>query len=547
MTTKHTINAATSAAMRDYTDILASRIPFFEEYENATLCHHSDYQQKHKERTVPFSRVPNTAIDGFPICITRDKKRELQVTFTDNTHALVVGATRSGKTTGFVLPFLNIMALKKNKPSIVVSDPKGELYRGTGKRFEENGYRVVKLDFQDYTHSECWNPLTKIYRLYQTYLAVDDEVEAVEIDGGYFHKFRGVVYRNEAELQQALNEIKDNLLAEVDNMIVSVAERDCPVLKDNDPYWDDMSAIFEQGFLWAMLEDSRPDSPNPRITEDTYSYDTLLRVFDSFVNDRESGMRDYGYFSSRDPATSKAYQLVYTSIINLSANVTRGCIVSNFMNKMKKFRDTSVRRITCTNTLDFADLDSDQPYAIFVSYKDEDSLHYDTISLFLSDLYTGLIATAREKGGSLSRPFYFLLDEFGNFPRFASFENVISACGSRNIWFMLIVQSYAQLDRVYGKDTSEIILDNLNMHIFFGSCNHETKQAFSNECGSHVIFSPLSAINGTTETIERYEKEIVPLVPVSRLNQLEAGECIVTQMRGDVLWSRLESSYLCPE
>ena len=403
------------------------------------------------------------------------------------------------------------------------------------------------VDFQDYTHSDCWNPLTRIYRHYQKYLSIEDEVEVVEENGVYYNRFRGKIYYEQFLLDQAINEFKDNLLAEVDNMIVSIAERVSPVEKDNDPYWDQMSAIFLQGFLWAMLEDSDPTSPNPRVTEDTYSFDTILRLFDTFTSGRYDGLNDGGYFKDRDPLTSKAHQLVYNTIINLSANQTRSCIVSCFLNKIKKFRDTSVRRITCTNTFDIAELDDGAPTAIFVSYKDEDSLHYDTISLFLSDLYTGLIEIARSKDGSLQRPFYFLLDEFGNFPKFSNFEKVISACGSRNIWFMLIVQSYAQLDRVYGKETAEIIIDNLNMHIFFGSCNHDTKRAFSEECGAHVVFSPLSAINGSSEYIERYEKETVPLVPISRLGQLKSGECIVTQMRGDVLWSYIERSYLCPE
>ena len=128
----------------------------------------------------------------------------------------------------------------------------------------------------------------------------------------------------------------------------------------------------------------------------------------------------------------------------MSASSTRSCIISCFAEKIKKFRDTSVRRITCANTIDIDSLDDDEkPTVIFISYKDEDSLHYSVISLFISDLYTSLIATARRKNGSLKRPCYFLLDEFGNFPKFKDFENVISACRSRNIWFFLIIQSYA--------------------------------------------------------------------------------------------------------
>jgi type IV secretion system protein VirD4 len=167
--------------------------------------------------------------------------------------------------------------------------------------------------------------------------------------------------------------------------------------------------------------------------------------------------------------------------------------------------------------------------------------------MFLSNLYTELIGVARRKGAQLSRPFYFLLDEFGNLPKFNDFDKVISACAGRNIWFLLILQSYAQLNNIYGKETAEIIKDNLNAHVFFGTNNPETKREFSEECGKKTIIAPTSALNGTGESIERFEKDTVALVPVSALTKLKPGECIVTQMRDDILWSRFERSYTCPE
>ena len=124
---------------------------------------------------------------------------------------------------------------------------------------------------------------------------------------------------------------------------------------------------------------------------------------------------------------------------------------------------------------------------------------------------------------------------------------VISACAGRNIWFLLILQSYAQLNNIYGKETAEIIKDNLNTHVFFGTNNPETKREFSKECGQKTIIAPTSALNGSGESIERFDKDTVALVPVSALTSITPGECIVTQMREDVLWSRFERSYTCPE
>ena len=97
------------------------------------------------------------------------------------------------------------------------------------------------------------------------------------------------------------------------------------------------------------------------------------------------------------------------------------------------------------------------------------------------------------------------------------------------------------------KETAEIIKDNLNTHVFFGTNNPETKREFSEECGRKTIIAPTSALNGSGESIERFDKDTVALVPVSALTKLAPGECIVTQMREDVFFSHIERCYLCPE
>lgn len=526
---------------------IEERFPLHEHNENAKICTGSAYSRLHPTETVSFDRISKTDIDGFPIYVERNKNGVLEATFSKNTHALIVGSTGSGKTTGFVLPFLNWMGAKKNKPLLIISDPKDELNQQTANFFIENGYKIIHINFKDYCHSDCWNPLTKIFKHYQEYLNVESRVTVTQKDGKSFNSFDGKIYKSQSALDSAIHAEKDRILAEVSIMIGNIAEAISPVAKKEDPYWDQISSTFLRGFLWAMLEDSSPDKKEGRITEETFNFDTMIKIYDSF-SDNGRGVNDRGYFSTRSPETSKAYQLVVPGIIELSASSTRSCIISCFSEKIKKFRDTSVRRITCANTIDIDKLDDDdKPTVIFISYKDEDSLHYSVISLFISDLYTSLIATARRKNGALERPCYFLLDEFGNFPKFKDFENVISACRSRNIWFFLIVQSYAQLYRVYDKATADIIIDNLNMHLFYGSCNYETKAAFSKECGMHEVTSPLSAINGSNTNIDHYTTQLVPLVPISRLSQLKDSECIITQMRGDVIWSHIERSYLCPE
>lgn len=515
-------------------------IELFRDYENAKLCTVQEFAELHKDATARYRELGKRNWEGIPISLVRDEKGELRVTFIPDTHLLAIGATRSGKTTGYVIPTINVLLSKKNKPSLVISDPKQELYRTNAKKFEQNGYRVLMLDFTNYSHSDCWNPLTKYYRAYQKYLSVESTVKLVEVDGEWKNEFQGVVYESQEELDRAIEGERENYYDEVEKGITSLSFAVVPDTSQKDPFWDDSSRDLLKAILYGMLEDSETGE----IAENNFSFDTVLKILDSFTDSDTN--YDKGYFTNRDIATSKAHQLARKCIIEQAAT-TRRCISSEFATKISKFRDTAVRRITSTNTFDIRELDDREPTVIFVSYKDEESLHYEVISMFLSNLYTELIAVARKKGERLERPFYFLLDEFGNLPKFKDFDKVISACAGRNIWFLLILQSYAQLNNIYGKETAEIIKDNLNVHVFFGTNNPETKREFSEECGRKTVISPTSALNGSGETIERYEKDTVALVPVSMLTKLEPGECIVTQMREDVLWSRFERSYTCPE
>lgn len=515
-------------------------IELFKDYENAKLTTAREFAEKNRERTIPFNQLSEQNIEGIPICMRRDENGQLQVTFIPDTHLLAIGATRSGKTTGYVIPTLNVLLNKKNKPSLVISDPKQELYRANAKKFADKGYRVLLLDFTNYTHSDCWNPLTKYYRAYQNYLAAENMVQLVQTENGPRNAFQGVVYEVQEELDRAIAEFKEQYLDEAEKGITALSAATIPNTNQKDPFWDDSARDLLRAILYGMLEDSETGA----ITEDNFSFDTVMRIFDSFT-DSDSDY-DGGYFTKRSMTKSKAHQLARKCIIEQAAT-TRRCISSNFAAKMSKFRDTAVRRITCANTFELQELDDGEPTVIFVSYKDEESLHYEVISLFLTNLYTELIGVARRKGTALQRPFYFLLDEFGNLPKFNDFDKVISACGGRNIWFLLILQSYAQLNNIYGKETAEIIKDNLNTHVFFGTNNPDTKREFSDECGKKTIIAPTSALNGSGEAIERFDKDTVALVPVSALTKLYPGDCIVTQMREDVLWSRFERCYTCPE
>lgn len=518
------------------------------DYENTKLIRYDEEGGK----LISYDELSNLSINGvLKACYHKDGK--LYLKFSDgDTHCLVIAATGLGKTTSYVAQQINAFLKQKEKRSLFISDPKGELYQLFAELFKANGYEVLLYNFRNAMNSEYWNPLTPIYRKYQKAFEIFNEVETLKTEDGIFNTFKGKMYKNQKELDEDLRIQHELMLSDVGDELDKLTLIMLPTRNIKDASWEDNARDFARGVLWGMLEDSRrenlPDekddySMRQLITEELFSITTMLRIINCFEDN--SSYDDKGFFKTRDEnARSRQY---VQSIVLENAPVTRRGIISCFAAGISAFKENAMRLIMCANSVEFTNI-TDKPTVIFVNYKDEVKAHYQVISMMVQDLYCTLIETANKNGGRLKVPFYFILDEFGNFPQITDFDTTISACRGRNIFFILIIQSYAQLNNVYGKDVAEIIRDNLNVHVFFGSNNPNTLEEFSRECGMKARFSPLGALNGQNTEIDNFQIEVIPLMPKSELSHFQPGECVITEANsGYVLWSKIERYYMCKE
>ena len=512
-------------------------------YENTRLIHYKEMPADF-DNTLEYGQLGEKYVKGVLKSNRYVDGKLLQTYSKDENHILTIAATRLGKTTSCVIPQVISFAKQLVKRSMIISDPKGELYRLLAALLKEEGYDVLMLNLRDYSHSELWNPLTPIYKKFQRAINLENEVELVETAEGAKNKFKGVVYSKQSELDDAIAEMRNLLLADVDSEIDRLMFTIIPHDDSKDQYWNEAPRQWGKAHLWAMLEDSIPKDGKQKITEDTFSFNTMFTINDSLTEDEHYDNDDY--FSGRGEE-SRANKYARGTIENASG--TRQCIISCFNAKVQAYRNSTIRLITSCSSFDMSRLVSGRPTVVFISYPDETKVYYQVISTFVQSAYTYLINYANDMpSGKLDVPFYFILDEFGNFPKIVDFDTVISACGGRNIWFDIVLQSYAQLDNVYGKNTAEIIRDNLNMHIFLGSNNPATLELFSKECGNMTRISPRSALNGTKDEIDHYDIETIPLVPRSMLASLMPGECVVTEANcGYVLFSRMERYFNCRE
>ncbi len=517
-------------------------------YENTELKHYGELIST-SPQLVPYSDLKNREITGaLKACLHIDN--ELYLMFSNgDTHVAVVATTGGGKTTQYVFPTILSFAGAHTKRSLVISDPKGEAYRTTAATLRNEGYKVLLVNYRDFLYSECFNPLTTVFDKYMRVLNLEDEVEVVETPNGFRNKFLEITYESQTEIDKAVARMKKLLEEEVASDIDTLATIYVSIENSHDPYWHEAARDLLKAYVWAMLEDIHPQQEGVEpITRDTFSFRTMLTIMDNIVDDDGDHYRDGGYFSSR-PANSRAYMFAKNTILE-NGRPTRKCIVSMLNTALSVFKTSTVKLLTSCNSFDLDVLtNSGQPVAIFIGYKDEDRCHYKVISAFIQSVYMHLIKYAnKQPTGKLDVPFYFILDEFGNFPVITDFDTVISAARGRNIYFVLILQSWAQLENIYGRNTAEIIKDNMNMHVFIGSNNPPTIEAFSKECGLITRVSPASALSGRGSEIENYQIETIPLVPRSNLTKLQVGEAMVTESKcGYVMLSKLERYYLCPE
>ncbi len=123
------------------------------------------------EKDFKKEEVNNINESGFPVYYSKDNK---QVWFDTNTpHWIYLGSTGSGKSVTAVIPQCSFIATAKIKKSVFITDPKGEIFQTTSKMFEEQGYKILTLDFRNPSLSNHLNILEPIIKEYELYTKND--------------------------------------------------------------------------------------------------------------------------------------------------------------------------------------------------------------------------------------------------------------------------------------------------------------------------------------------------------------------------------------
>ena len=114
-----------------------------------------------------FSEVGKYQVNGF-VVQTIETKKATYANCKGDVHCLIIGTTGSGKTIRFVIPTMQFLARSGARPSVVVTDPKGELYKTQSKLYQEKGFEIISINLREpLKRSNCWNPCNIAYEEYQ--------------------------------------------------------------------------------------------------------------------------------------------------------------------------------------------------------------------------------------------------------------------------------------------------------------------------------------------------------------------------------------------
>ena len=508
-----------------------------------------------------YDHLQEVKKDGVPVRAVLDKKGQLEVNFLPGVHSLVIGATGSGKTTTFINPMIQLLAATNCGSSMIMTDPKGELFSLHSQFLKDRGYNVLLLDLRDTYSSSRWNPLESIWDMYQDYVHTGDGIRAHRDamsdypdlkqpdgpadDGEVWIEWNGSAYADPTHCQDDIAVAKQRIYDEMYEDLNDLISVICPIENEKDPLWEKGARSIIMATCLAMLEDSEDERLG--MTREKFNFFNLNKALTNSENEFQA-LKEY--FQGRNPLS----QAVTLSRQVLSAaDQTMSSYMSIAFDKLNMFNDRGLCGLTSATDINAAEF-AERPTALFMKIPDEKDTRHGLAAVFVLCMYKALIkvASAREDL-SLPRSVYFILDEFGNMPKIEKFDKMITVGRSRKIWFNMVVQSYSQLNNVYGEQVADIVKSNCGMKMFIGSNDIGTCKEFSELCGNMTVrttstSSSLGSKEGDVSVSS--QTQVRPLIYPSELqklnNKVSTGNAIIVTFGNYPLKTKYTPSYQCP-
>lgn len=399
-------------------------------------------------------------------------KKELMImhdnTSIDNQNVVVIGSSGAGKSQAYVIPnLINI----RNK-SIIVTDPKGELYELTSQLKRDQGYKTYQVDFVNFKQAK-YNPL----------YYVETPLDAQKIANTIISNFEkggengsGQFFKNSAT----------NIL----------------------------SALI----VYVKTE----------YDKDEANLEKVVEVYDEHIQDEEHFLKWVDTIPKEHPAKD-----LLNSIKELT-DVTRKSVTSTLSNGFSLFKLPQVKSMTSKSDFNFEDF-IEEKAILYVKLSMEDNTFAPLTSVFFSQMLNIYYQIAQENSDNkLKRKMIFMLDEFANIGKLDNYSKVLATCRSLGLSMHTIIQNKAQLEKrsMYGKDEATDILGNHDTTVLLRADKKDTNTTkwISDTLGDTTIAQKKNDMTKSKGGISKQLGDNFikrPLMTPAEIGSLTKKECIV--------------------
>jgi type IV secretion system protein VirD4 len=335
------------------------------------------------------------------------KGGKLLINLYDPIHTMIIGTTGSGKTQTYINPSLRILSQIGTKPCLVITDPKGEVYRDNALQLKDAGYRLKVLDLRNPYASNRWNPMDNSFVQYHRALNIQKEVKIHRGDspkdyklklasdikeyGSEWYEFNRSAYSYKEQLRGDLESKAQELKDAAENELREIAASIVPIESKTDSSWERGAQDFIYGVMLAMLEDST--DPELGMTREKFNFYNMAKIATYRDNDQDNPFGTLRNYCSYRPKFSKVASLTSTAINN-APNTTRS-YMGVLMSRISVFQDAGICYATSFSDMIFDDF-TDQPTAFFIKVPDEKESRHCIATMCDSQLYKKLVEKASE-------------------------------------------------------------------------------------------------------------------------------------------------------
>ena len=419
----------------------------------------------------------------------------------DDIHCLMIGAAGVGKTSFFLYP--NLEYTCASGMSFLTTDTKGDLYRNYGTIAEKYyGYRIAVIDLRNPTRSHGNNMLHLVNKYMDIYLRDSTNLSA-----------------------KAKAEKYAKIIAKT---IISSGEQDASSYGQNAFFYDSAEGLLTSAIL-LIAEFCEP--------RERHIISVFKLIQDLLAPSKVKGKNQFKLLLEKLPESHKTRWFAGAALN--TAEQSMQSVLSTALSRLNSFLDSELEQILCFDSVIDAERFCNEKSAIFLCLPEEDVTKHFLISLIIEQLYREILVVADETGGKLNNRVMMFLDEYGTLPKINSAEMMFSASRSRRVTLVPMIQSIAQLQKNYGKEGADIIIDNCQDTVFGGFApNSETAKTLSESLGTRTVLSG-SITRGKNDPSQSLQMIERPLMTPDELKSLKKGSFIVTKTGASPMRTRL--------